>query len=194
MRDKENILQTDALNPDYLGFIFHPPSPRYIGSLSIPDVGAEKVGVFVNEPLNSLLQKAAVYNLDVIQLHGDELPEICRILKEFNYKVWKVFKIGKLFDPEIIKSYQGLCDYFLYDTLTNGHGGSGKKFDWSKLKELSSLGPFMLSGGIGPEDVERIKKLNLDNLAGVDVNSRFETDPAIKNVEMLSDFMKSIRN
>ncbi len=194
MREEENILQTDALKPDYLGFIFYPPSPRYIGSVSLPDVNAKKAGVFVNEPLHSLLQKAAVYNLDVIQLHGEESPETCKVLREFNYEVWKVFKIGEDTNSDMVKPFEGLCEYFLYDTKTNGHGGSGKKFDWTKLNELSSLGPFLLSGGIGPEDVERIKNLNIENLAGVDVNSRFEASAAVKDIAMLSDFINAIRN
>ncbi len=194
LRDKENILKIDALSPDYLGFIFHPSSPRYIGRVSLPDVNARKTGVFVNEPLKSMLQKAARYDLDVIQLHVEESPETCRILRDFNYKVWKVFEINGEINPEKIIPYQGLCDYFLYDTKTLGHGGSGKKFDWSVLDELSSLGPFILSGGIGPEDAERIKNLNIENLVGVDINSRFETAPAMKDIDMLDVFINKIRN
>ena len=194
MREKDNILQADALNPDYLGFIFYPPSPRFFGAATIPVIRAKKVGVFVNEPISSLLNIAKNHDLDTIQLHGTESPDICRTLRSSGYEVWKAFNVNEFTKTDELMPYAGLCDYFLFDTKTSLPGGSGKKFNWDKLPELSSVSPFFLSGGIGPEDVNRIKALNVHNMAGVDLNSGFETTPALKDINMLAAFIKKIRN
>jgi len=190
MREKDNILQADTLNPDYLGFIFYPPSPRFFGTLTIPEIRAKKVGVFVNEPVNSLLRIANKHTLDVIQLHGNESPDVCRTLRSSGYEVWKAFNVNEFTKKDELIPFAGLCDYFLFDAKTLQPGGSGKKFNWELLLELSSVNQFFLSGGIGPEDADRIKELNIQNLAGVDLNSRFEIAPALKDIDMLAAFIK----
>ena len=194
MREKDNILHADALNPDYLGFIFHPLSPRFFGAAIIPAIRAKKVGVFVNEPISSLLKISKNHDLDAIQLHGNESPEICRTLRSSGYEVWKAFNVNEFTKTDELIPYSGLCDYFLFDTKTSLPGGSGEKFNWDKLFELSSLAPFFLSGGIRPEDADRINGLNVHNMAGVDLNSGFETAPALKDVDVLAAFIKKIRN
>lgn len=194
MREKENILLADALNPDYLGFIFYPLSPRFMGAITIPDIKAKKVGVFVNEPIDSLLKTAEEHVLDVIQLHGNESPDICSDLHHSGYEVWKAFNVNEYTNTDELIPYAGLCDNFLFDAKTSRPGGSGEKFNWEILLELSSVASFFLSGGIGPEDADRINELNIQNLAGVDLNSRFETSPALKDIDLLAEFIKKIRN
>jgi len=194
LREVQNIKAIDQLNPDYLGFIFYPSSPRFINIAAdqIPETKAKKVGVFVNEDLETMLAKAKEFNLTAIQLHGFEKPEICLKLMNSGYEVFKAFRIDECSQRFEIEPYKNVCTAFLFDTKTNIAGGSGVKFNWKKLDEIAPLGNFMLSGGISPDDAELILKLNYQTLIGIDLNSRFETEPGLKDVVMVERFMSDL--
>lgn len=189
MRDPENIQGLIELKPDFIGFIFYPKSPRYVAEMDedfimrIP-LSIQKVGVFVNESLNSIIDTANKYGLEYIQLHGDEDLSFANAIKESGLKVIKVFRIMDTI-PFFAKNYEGIADYFLFDTASINYGGSGRHFDWNILKNYNLNVPFLLSGGIQLEDIPRIKSMEIEQLVGVDVNSRFETDPAMKDLDKL---------
>lgn len=199
MRQPDNIRQLAALQPDYMGFIFYKPSPRYVGTIltedvvyDIPDT-IQKVGVFVNAPEREMDEARIRYGLDVLQLHGDESPELCFLMKQTGAKVMKVFRVDENFEFAMTRRYEDYCDYFLFDTVTKAYGGSGHKFNWELLQEYNNARPVMLSGGIGPDDAEDLLKLDGLNLKGIDVNSQFETEPGLKNIEQLKPFIETIR-
>lgn len=198
MRDPENMKEVIRLIPDFIGFIFYPKSRRFVGhdfppinTQLVPD-DIKKVGVFVNESIEQVLKKAEKYLLDFVQLHGGESPDYCQELKSRGIRIIKVFSIEDSFNVETIQSYLKAADLFLFDTKTAGYGGSGKKFNWDMLESLVIHKPFLLSGGIGPEDDEHVKKIDHPDFAGVDVNSRFELEPGLKNSELLQSFMQKI--
>jgi phosphoribosylanthranilate isomerase len=189
LKDPENIEAVAALNPDYLGFICYGPSPRYIGQLSAEtfkklQINIKKAAVFVNESaqiINSLIQ---AYNFDVIQLHGDESPEFCSSFRG-GVTVFKAFGLDENFDFGQLDNYVNKVDYFLFDTKTAAYGGSGKTFDWGMLDSYKLSVPFFLSGGISLDNLEEIKKINHPQFYGLDLNSRFETTPGIKDTGKL---------
>lgn len=189
MKDPINISGLVRLRPDFMGFIFYPKSPRYVGEidedvlLRIP-ISVKKVGVFVNEPTASIVEKANRYGLHYIQLHGDETLEDAKFLKEKGLKVIKVFRLMDSI-PISARKYQGVADYFLFDTASPNYGGSGRHFDWNILKTYNLETPFMLSGGLQLSDIEKIKALELEKMMGIDVNSRFEMEPGMKDLEMV---------
>lgn len=185
MKYSENIQKVATLLPDYLGFIFYEKSPRFFnGKLPELSKSIQKVGVFVNAPISDILQKINEYNLQVVQLHGNESPEICEILKIINIQVIKVFSVDDSFNFEAIQPYETVCDYFLFDSKGQNPGGNGTTFNWQILEKYPSKKPFFLSGGIGLEELKRIKELNLPIYA-IDVNSKFETEPGLKNTQLL---------
>ncbi len=199
MRNPQNIQDLITLQPDFIGFIFFPKSPRYVGldwdvtiAKSMPS-SVNKIGVFVNESVEQIVLLASKYQLDGIQLHGSETPEICQAIKDKNLLVLKAFSVDESFDFEILKSYEVYCDFFLFDTKTPQHGGSGLKFDWNKLKEYSLSKPIFLSGGIMEDDVDEIKCLNIKQLYSVDINSKFEIEPALKDIKMVERFAQKLR-
>lgn len=195
MRDASNIEELMRLKPDYMGFIFYDKSPRFIEQKPVVEVDASirKVGVFVNASERTIDEKRIHFGLDLIQLHGDESPELCYLLKQSGAQVMKVFRVDEDFDFQQTRCYQDYCDYFLFDTQTKAFGGSGKKFDWRLLKKYNNARPIFLSGGIGPDDVDEIRNIEGLNLKAIDVNSKFETKPGIKNIKKLSRFIKEIR-
>lgn len=195
MRDPDNILElVQEVKPDWMGLIFHSKSPRYVSGR--PDVSVQssevtKVGVFVNEPIESLLSKIDEFNLSVLQLHGTESPEYVRELKlKTNRKLWKVFSVEEKIDWEILREYVGLVEYFLFDTATKDHGGSGRKFNWQVLERYPFEKGFILSGGLDEESIAEIIALagRMPQLVGVDLNSRFENAPGLKNIGRLKSF------
>ena len=196
MREEDNIRQLEQLDIDWMGFIFYSGSPRYVGQKVkyLPEK-VKKIGVFVDQNPQIIRERAMQNNLDAIQLHGSEPPWYCINLQEEGYQVIKSFRI----DPDgfipnaQLNAYEGKCNYFLLDTKTKLHGGSGKRFNWEKLAEYNGDTPFILSGGISPEDAEEIKSFKHPKFAGIDINSRFETEPAIKDTEMIKSFIKQIR-
>lgn len=196
MRNPENIIELSALHPDFMGFIFYKKSPRYVGDLLpeiLTNISAKKVGVFVNEGIQQICSLASKYNLDAIQLHGKESVETCKLVKRNGLICIKAFSIEKPEDFEASIDYDSCADFFLFDTKTPAYGGSGQKFDWSILEHYKGKKNFFLSGGISLEDVENIKALNHPKLYCVDINSKFETEPAMKNIEQIKIFFQQMR-
>jgi phosphoribosylanthranilate isomerase len=199
MREPENISGVVATSPDYIGFIFYPKSPRFLGlepvaeMLSLVPDSIKKVGVFVNELPETILQVCGSWKLNVAQLHGQEPPEVCQQIKQSGLKVFKAFSVDETFDPNQLRPYAGVCDCFLFDTKGQLPGGSGKKFDWQLLENYRLDVPFFLSGGIGPDDAGRLSRFVHPSLYGLDINSGFELAPAIKDVEKVKDFIQKIR-
>ena len=194
MKYKNNILEISNLKPDLMGFIFWPESPRYFdyNIINIPREIA-KVGVFVNQSFEFILEKINKFDLNYVQLHGKEKVQFCKKLNSVT-KIIKVFNVDEKFDFNNIKPFEDFCDYFLFDTKGKGYGGTGKKFNWNILKNYESNKPFFLSGGIGPEHVSKIKKLLKTNLPiyAIDINSKFETKPGLKKIEIIEDFKNKI--
>ena len=198
MKIPENIRAVAALQPDFMGFIFYPKSPRYTEPLDIATLNAlpasiKKIGVFVNEDLENVLTIATKYNLDGVQLHGNELESMCKELHKSGFIVIKAFPIAEAYNFKVTKKYEGTCDYFLFDTKTDAYGGSGVKFNWRMLNEYVGETSFLLSGGIAPDDAEAILKIEHPKFAGIDLNSKFEVKPGEKNVEELKFFLREIR-
>ena len=188
MRDPENIREVLELKPDYLGLIFYEKSPRFvrepIESANWPE-SVKKVGVFVDPELTEVLQKVKSYGLDLVQLHGDESIQLVQDLVNRGVQVMKVFRLSNTLPLGEMEPYAGLVSHFLFDTQSLTYGGSGQKFDWTILKKYPFDVPFFLSGGIELSDIEEIKKLDIDQLQVIDVNSKFETAPAVKDVKKI---------
>ncbi len=194
MRQSDNIADVVALGVDMIGFIFYPPSPRWAGeSEAVVTEGVDRVGVFVNEQEDIIEQMAQSYSLTHIQLHGKEGVELCRVLRAKGYKVIKAISISSKEDFEQSKIYDGEVDLMLFDTKCAGYGGSGVSFDWGMLSHYQGRTPFLLSGGITDCDMEAIKLIEHEMFVGVDLNSRFEIEPALKDIDKLDNFIKSIR-
>ncbi|EKT4548836.1 phosphoribosylanthranilate isomerase [Flavobacterium psychrophilum] len=193
MKYPENILEVSTLLPDYLGFIFWEKSSRYF-DLEIPEIpeSIKKVGVFVNATLEEILLKIKKYNLNLVQLHGNESPEFCKELKKSTIKIIKVFSVNDDFNFSALEPFEAVCDYFLFDTKGKLPGGNGITFNWQILKKYHSRKPFFLSGGIGLDDIKNIKKLNLPIYA-IDVNSKFEIEAGLKNIELLKSFKNNLQ-
>lgn len=200
LREADNIKDIAALNPDFMGFIFYRPSKRFVGEAfdgeilkNIPE-HISKVGVFVNESLSQVMDIYQKFGLDFVQLHGNEHPEYCQKLKEKNIKIIKAFSVSPDFDANICKAYESCCTYFLFDTSCNSFGGSGQKFDWNLLQGWQLKTPFFLSGGIGPDDAENIRSVSVQGLFGVDINSKFELKPGLKDVKAIKSFLQKLRS
>jgi phosphoribosylanthranilate isomerase len=194
MRDAENIREVEALGIDMMGFIFYPKSSRYVSErpVYLPQK-CKRVGVFVDEDIENIIKIADDYALDFIQLHGHESAEYIRALRfqvsGFRFQVIKAFNIATKEDLDATAPYEGLVDYFLFDTKGPSVGGNGEKFDWSMLKDYTGFTPFLLSGGIGPDDAERVKAFHHHKCIGIDLNSRFEIEPGIKDITKLKTFL-----
>lgn len=196
MRDPGNIRDILTLNPDFMGFIFYSKSPRFVNNYSeindieFPD-NLIKTGVFVNETPETIMQIVKIYHLQAVQLHGNESPEVCKLLKNNGLKVIKAFSIAVSDDFNQTSDYEGFADYFLFDTKTPAYGGSGERFNWQLLNYYQGNTLFFLSGGICVDDATAIKSINHPLLLGVDLNSRFEITPAIKNKTLLKQFIQN---
>lgn len=194
LKDPENIKQVASLKPNYMGFIFYPQSKRFVGDdFIMPAISNDikKVGVFVNANASFIIDKVDEYKLNLIQLHGNETPDFCEVLNHF-VPVIKAFGVDETFDFKKLESYKTKCTYFLFDTKTKEYGGSGKQFDWSLLEKYDNSLPFFLSGGIGLEEIERLKIVRLENwkiknlnIHAIDVNSKFEVEPGVKMIKEL---------
>lgn len=215
MRDPENVTQVSQLDIDLMGFIFYPKSSRYVQQVPmhagiIPDradrnIVSEKrckyVGVFVDDMPQNIVTRVYNYHLDYVQLHGDESPVMIDNLKRTlvpdivpDIKIIKALSIREADDVKRWRQYDGHVDMFLFDTQCKTYGGSGEQFDWSILDTYDGNIPFLLSGGIGPDDAERIKAFHHPQCVGIDLNSKFEISPALKDVEKLRDFIKNLNN
>jgi len=200
--DEALALHKEGVN--YMGFIFYPASKRYaLHALSLDQIksvqlpGVLKVGVFVNEPLEKVIATATEAGLDMVQLHGDETPNYCKEMAN-HYPVIKAFRISEIDDVAYkIAEYLEEVDYLLFDTASSVYGGSGISFDWKKLANATGQKPYFLSGGIGPDDVSKITSFVESDAAGnciaLDVNSKFETAPGQKNIQLLQSFIPTIK-
>lgn len=193
MKYEDNILNVAKLNPDFMGFIFYKNSPRYFDRV-IPELPEtiEKIGVFVDATFDYIKGIVQKHNLQGVQLHGNESPELCKQLQDLDCTVIKVFSIKDTFDFSILEPYEDVCDYYLFDTKGKQPGGNGYSFDWSVLKKYSSIKPFFLSGGIGPNELDNLlsfqKRPEASFCHALDLNSKFETNLGLKNTEKLKTF------
>ena len=200
MREAENIREVEALGIDMMGFIFWPKSGRYVSEQPeyLP-TKCQRVGVFVDEDPGLVKRIANSYGLDYVQLHGHESPDYLHTLRaawsEYGCNtavphIIKAFNISTSDDFTQTKAYEGLVDYFLFDTKGKSVGGNGEKFDWSVLEHYTGETPFLLSGGIGPDDTDRVKTFHHPKCIGIDLNSRFEVSPGLKDVNKLKSFIQ----
>ena len=222
MRDADNIREVSQLGVDMIGFIFYPKSPRFVQMISskagiIPDYSEERielamarktaetqkqparVGVFVDDMPQNIVTRVYNYRLDYIQLHGNEPRETIENLRATidpdikpNIRIIKAISVSSAEDIQKYKEYVGAVDLFLFDTKCKTVGGSGEQFDWQVLQQYDGETPFLLSGGIGPEDVERLKAFQHPKCIGIDLNSKFEIEPALKDVEKLRKFLLKV--
>ncbi|MBT0812946.1 phosphoribosylanthranilate isomerase [Litoribacter ruber] len=202
LKDTENVNSLlQSCSPDMLGMIFYSKSPRFIGesvhkSNFFSSQGQDRVGVFVDSAFSEILKTVQEFQLDVIQLHGNEDADFVKNIKEaLDVKVIKVFRIGKELRMEDLRPFDGLADYFLFDTETSSFGGSGRRFDWQLLEAYDLQTPYLLSGGIASDDVGELVELQKKHpkMAGIDINSKFELEPGIKDVELVKTFVEKLR-
>lgn len=211
MRDADNIRDISALGVDMIGLIFYPPSPRYVQQFSsgagiipdyAPDMGKTplRVGVFVDDMPQNIVTRVYNYKLDYIQLHGNEPRETLENLRATidpdikpKIKIIKAISVSSAEDIKKYKEYVGAADLFLFDTKCKTVGGSGELFDWQVLQAYDGDVPFLLSGGIGPDDAGRIKNFHHPKCIGIDLNSKFEIEPALKDVEKLKQFLVKVK-
>ena len=200
MRELENIRNLiSEVKPDWMGLIFYPKSPRFVSDKLAPEISelaVKKVGVFVNETEAEILQKVKQFDLSATQLHGTESPEFVRNLSEkTDCALWKVISIGDVIDWKSLEGYQPFVSKFLFDTASPAHGGSGKKFDWKILETYPYNKGFLLSGGLDEESAEEVLALQkqIPQLQGVDLNSKFELAPGVKDIERIKRFKEIIR-
>lgn len=197
MKYQDNIEQVAALHPDYLGFIFYDKSARCFDSeiTNLPK-SIKKVGVFVDTDLKEVIQTIKKHNLQAVQLHGNETPEYCKTLKTEDIEIIKVFSIKNEFNFEVLKPYESVCDYYLFDTKGKLPGGNGYTFNWNVLYTYPSTKPFFLSGGIGLNEIEKIKEFQQSETSkycyAIDVNSKFEIEPGLKNIKKLNEFRNKL--
>ena len=194
MKDPENIQALAQLPIDMMGLIFYEQSPRCVdernaGRISALSTAVPKAGVFVDASPDVVLDKVKRFQLQLVQLHGQESPDFCRALRSEGISIIKAFRMATIADLKSCAFYENCCDYFLFDTMTPKYGGSGNKFDWEMLSAYTGTTPFFLSGGIAPEDAGIIGRLNFPQLFAVDLNSRFETAPGIKNIDSIREFL-----
>jgi phosphoribosylanthranilate isomerase len=181
----------------FCGFYFLPGSKRFVGTspdpslFQIPGPEIQKVGVFVNETPTRVLHSFETYQLQCVQLHGDESPGYCRRLSQEGIPVIKALDANTA--GARLEEYRDQLSYYLFDTPGPGRGGTGQKFDWGLLKKIPATFPFLLGGGIGPEDAATLLALDHEGLRGVDLNSRFELSPGIKDLEKLKEFMTKFK-
>ncbi|MEM1134411.1 MAG: phosphoribosylanthranilate isomerase [Bacteroidota bacterium] len=202
MRDEKNILEILEEPPDYMGFIFYEKSSRFAGDMppkvmELIPAYVGKVGVFVNATQGEIEKRVDTYKLDLVQLHGVEPPVFCQLLKERletrDISLIKVFNIAEDFDFKTLHPYNDIVDYFLFDTKGKLPGGNGYTFDWTILEKYSGNKPFFLSGGIDPSHISIIKKLKLKGLHTIDINSKFEKTPAVKDFSKTAHFISELR-
>ncbi|TZF84496.1 phosphoribosylanthranilate isomerase [Pedobacter sp. BS3] len=198
MRNPDNILSVAALQPDYMGFIFYPQSKRYADNLDpktlaqLPET-VRKTGVFVNASFNEIVEKVRDLGLHAVQLHGNEDAPFCGRVKVSGITVIKAFGIDTDFDFDRLKDYAGNVDYFLFDTKTTLYGGSGQAFNWDLLHNYTLDKPYFLSGGLDEALLESVYTLNDERLHAIDLNSRFETEPGLKDADRLKAVFERVR-
>jgi len=207
MKYRDNMEATAALQPDYLGFIFYEKSPRnFTGDIPQINDTIKKTGVFVDAPIEFIIEKVKQYNFKAVQLHGSETSEYCKKLQielininkldrfHKTIEIFKVFSIKDEFDFRLLEPYENIVDYFLFDTKGKEKGGNGYTFDWQVLNNYNSTTPFILSGGIGVQEVDKVKAILRTELPiyGIDINSKFEDKPGLKNINKLKTFLREL--
>ncbi|WP_247237970.1 phosphoribosylanthranilate isomerase [Telluribacter sp. SYSU D00476] len=200
MREKANIEQLVSLQPDFIGFIFYDKSPRYIGEeldeefvRSIPK-SIKKVGVFVNANPGYIQTMVKRFDLQYVQLHGNELPDICRIIRQKGVNIIKAFQVDENFNFAMLNNYKPFCDMFLFDTKGANFGGNGTTFDWSLLRKYDNEKPFLLSGGISLDNIEQVIELSRSQrIYGIDINSQFEREAGLKDIDRVQQLIAKIR-
>jgi phosphoribosylanthranilate isomerase len=199
--EMKQLQQLDGLDIDFAGLIFYKESPRYIGEklmkneLKKADFDLKKVGVFVNPEMIDVLDAIDEYGLDAVQLHGDEGPGMCEDLSS-EVEVIKAFRVADGTDiDKLVAPYDGVCDYYLFDSdgLKESFGGTGKQFDWNILTRAKIEKPFFLSGGIGLEDAAKVKAFKHPDFFGIDINSRFEKSPGVKDMGAVLQFRQALK-
>ena len=206
MRDAENISELIKLKPDYMGFIFYDKSKRFVTSFPKIEIPSEikKVGVFVNETIDDIIEIVKQNKLDAVQLHGNETPKYCNKLLHSNLvsesppiEIFKAFSIDDNFDFSKTEPYQKVCNYLLFDTKGKDYGGNGVKFNWQVLDNYKGELPYMLSGGITKNDSQAILSFlrgqESKKCIGVDINSGFEIEPALKNINEIKEFKQNLK-
>jgi len=209
MRERYNVEALCQLPVQYMGLIFYGKSSRFVACENtlgidpaflktafytkeiIPEK-INKVGVFVNEEVEVILEKVEAYQLDYVQLHGQENVFYCKKIKEAGIKIIKAFPVDERFSFTNLAAYEYYCDYFLFDTKGKLPGGNGIQFNWEILQAYDGNTPFFLSGGIGPDTADAIINFKHKQLYAIDINSGFENRPGFKNVDMLSEFLNKI--
>lgn len=196
----KQLQQLDGLDIAFAGLNFYETSPRYVGENIDPeqliqaDLDVKTVGIFVDDDYETVMEKVEHYELHMVQLHGNESPELCKELSE-DTEVIKVFSIDdsvKDIDA-LVAPYDAVCDYYLFDTATDKKGGSGKKFDWSLLTKAKIEKPFFLSGGIATSDAAALKQFKHPDFYGIDINSKFEKSPGIKDMASILEFKLAVK-
>ena len=199
--EMKQLQQLDGLDIDFAGMIFYKDSPRYVGGkldqkdVKKADFDLKKTGVFVNPEMIDVLDAIDEYGLEVVQLHGDETPEMCEDLSS-EVEVIKAFRIAGTEDiDKLVAPYDAVCDYYLFDTggLKESFGGTGKQFDWNILAKAKIEKPFFLSGGISVEDAARVKAFKHPDMFGVDINSKFEVSPGVKDMKLILQFRQGLK-
>ena len=204
LKHPNNIEAILAAKADFVGFIFYEKSSRFVGEdFSLAAISnfpkeIKKVGVFVDAPQSYILSKVALYQLDFVQLHGKETSKMCQSLQQKGVKIIKTFPVKIASDFALCTEYEAFCDFFLFDTKGEKHGGNGVKFDWGILESYKGKLPIFLSGGIDENDAQEVKKAVAKfkqlNIKVIDINSKFETAPALKNADKVAHFIKEIKN
>lgn len=201
MREAENIMAIANLNNiNYLGFIFYPKSSRYVGAdwlkdnlFAVPNA-VQKVGVFVNESTENVINILQKYTLDIAQLHGEETPAQCAQIRTAGFGVWKAFSLDNHFDFGKLSAYAPHVEGFVFDAKGQHYGGNGHTFDWDVLEKYKLDTPFLLSGGLNPENFQQAVRQasKFPAMTGLDLNSGFELAPALKNTETLAVALATI--
>ncbi|RAJ13441.1 phosphoribosylanthranilate isomerase [Olleya aquimaris] len=197
MKLEHNIQDVAVLQPSYMGFIFYEKSSRYFNG-NIPEISEniKKIGVFVNATFDFIRGKVEKHDLQGVQLHGNESPELCQRLKDLDIIVIKVFSIKNQFDFKVLEPYEEVCDLYLFDTKGKEPGGNGYVFNWNVLKKYPSAKPYFLSGGLGPKEIDAIllflKRPESHLCFGLDLNSKFETAAGLKDVSKLKAFKQQL--
>lgn len=209
LREPENILAVAQLPVDWLGFIFYAKSPRavkpklaaWLQEQEVALSGQKRVGVFVNAEIDEVLNAVHDFQLDLVQLHGDESPEYCQLIRNLmettsmrKAQLMKAFLVGEAFNFDQVYPYAAHCAYVLFDTKGKNYGGNGEQFNWELLQQYQGVTPFLLSGGIGPEDAETVRAFRHPQLYGIDLNSKFESAPGIKDTVLLKHFLESVKH
>lgn len=199
MRDSDNIRELLTLSPDFMGFIFYDKSPRFVGENLDADLlrsfprNVKKVGVFVNASPDYILRNVKKYDLHYVQLHGQETPDFCRTLRMRGASIIKAFSVDESFNFSMVNNYKPFCDFFLFDTKGEHLGGNGLPFDHNLLNRYDNEKPFFISGGISPEMIDDLEKLKHLKLYGIDLNSKVEIEPGLKDVELVKIVINKLK-